>query len=81
MEISLYIFYSIIGFLSFFMALLYNKGLHSVFIWPISFLSFSLLIFSIPDMGLIWFNIGILFYVSILMLWDVYDKFIINLGE
>jgi hypothetical protein len=82
MNIELYIFYSLIGFSFFIVALLYSKGLYSIFIWPIAFLCFALLIFSKPEVpGLVWFNIGITFYIAILLLWDMWDKFVINMGE
>jgi hypothetical protein len=78
MEIALYIFYSFIGFLGFFLFLYKGEGLHSLFVLPISFLCFALLIFSKPELSLVWFNIGMLFYVTLFIIWDFYDKFFIN---
>ena len=85
MLLELYIFYSIIGFLCFFIALYFNKGINNIFVWPIGIVCFSMLIFTSYDIninGLIHtepalsiLNIGLAILSAILFIWDLIDKF------
>jgi len=86
MLLQLYIFYSIIALGCFFTAIYYNKGINNIFIWPIALFLFAILVFapynltyngiSYVEQGLVWFNIVMGFLTVILMLYDIYDKFV-----
>jgi hypothetical protein len=85
MLLELYILYSIIAFVGFFIALYFNKGIINIFIWPVSILCFSMLSFASYniiasyttniDNSLFFFNLGMAILSFILFGWDLYDKF------
>ena len=85
MLLELYILYSIIAFVCFFVALYFNKGINNIFVWPVGIMVFSMLSFasydiitqsfSIMDKSISYLNIGMAVLSLILFGWDLFDKF------
>jgi len=85
MLLELYIMYSIVAFVSFFIALYFSKGITNIFVWPLAILFFSVLIFAsnaiivngqiITEPGIYLLNLGMVVLSFILFVWDLIDKF------
>ena len=85
MILELYLLYTIIAFVCFFIALYFNKGINNIFVWPIGILLFIVLAFtsynividgsSIQQAPLFILNLGIGILSTVLFIWDLIDKF------
>lgn len=86
MLIELYILYTVIAFVGFFLSLYLNRGIVNIFIWPVIIVMFAVLTFSsynieygvikiFSDPSLFYFNLSLCILSLILFGWDLYDKF------
>jgi len=85
MLLELYIFFGLIAFLCFFVALYFNKGITNIFVWIVGIVLFAALYFAsynIEKGGVIyseaafsWFMLGMAVLSTLIFGWDLWDKF------